>query len=151
MSLASLAFAFAITASPAPAPAQTPQPLAFKAIYRNVAADPSRIWTPAELHAGAVGTVTIHEYSATTPGGQIVVSQIVNDDCTVSTCPTRIVRIAGGARRVLATEDLQQVIPHDAPSDIEASHPELKAYREAPFVLTGDTLRIANDSVTLPK
>lgn len=142
--------ALALTIHAAPSNAQQTTPLAHKAIYRNITADPSNIWTPAEIHGGAIGA-TIHEYQADTPTGRIIVSQIVNDDCTISTCPTRIVRIAGGARSVLATEDLQQVVPFDRPSDLETAHPELKNYREQPFTLSGDTLRIAADSITLRK
>jgi hypothetical protein len=84
----------------------------FKTTYRNVKDDPDKIWTGDALAAGGAGTVTIHEYEMRTARGDLLISQIWNDDCSSSTCPTRLVRIGPGTKRSVLVDDMMhQVIP----------------------------------------
>src|SRR5437016_3926447 len=72
---------------------------AYKASYRNVTKDPDKIWSGAALSLGPAGTVTIHEYQLRTPSGQLLISQIWNEDCSSATCPTKLVQIAPNGRK----------------------------------------------------
>lgn len=119
---------------------------AYKTTYRNVTEDPDKVWTGDALAAGATGTVTIHEYELRSPKGDLLVSQIWNDDCSSSTCPTRLVRIEpGGRRKVLVDDMMHQVIPPSDPrfAGLSKAGPQA-AFAEHPFLLSGDGKTLVN-------
>ena len=76
--LSCLGLAGLILASPSSAAEMS---FAYKTSYRNVAKDPDGIWTGNDLAIGPKGTVTIHEFVLRTPKGELIVSQIWNEDC----------------------------------------------------------------------
>jgi hypothetical protein len=118
----------------------------YKTTYRNVKADPDKVWTGEALAAGSVGTVSIHEYEMRTSRGDLLVSQIWNDDCSSSTCPTRLVRIGSGGRRTVLVEDMMhQVIPPNDPrfADLSKSGPAA-AFAQHPFLLSADGKTLVN-------
>lgn len=116
---------------------------AFKTAYRNVSADPDRIWTD---EAFSSGKVSIFEYELSTPSGKLLVSQIWNDDCASSTCPTRLARIDASGRATVLVDDLMhQVIPPNDPrfAGLSASGPQA-AFAAHPFQLSADGKTLMN-------
>jgi hypothetical protein len=118
----------------------------YKTTYRNVKNDPDRIWTGDALAAGGVGAVTIHEYEMRTTRGDLLVSQIWNEDCSSSTCPTRLVRIGPGTKRTVLVDDMMhQVIPPNDPrfAGLSKTGP-VAAFAQHPFLLSADGKTLLN-------
>lgn len=133
----------AVAAAPASA---ADAAFAYKTTYRNVRADPDKVWTGDALAAGGNGTVTIHEYELRSGKGDLLVSQIWNDDCSSSTCPTRLVRIGPNGRRTVLVDDMMhQVIPPNDPrfAGLSKAGPQA-AFAEHPFVLSADGKTLVN-------
>ena len=86
---------------------------AFKASHRDVTADPDGIWA-GDAFAG--GKVSIFAYELRSTSGTLLVSQIWNEECSSSVCPTRLVRIEpGGRRSVLVDDMMHQIVPPNDP------------------------------------
>jgi len=119
---------------------------AYKTSYRNVEKDPDGIWTGNDLAIGPKGTVTIHEYVLRTPKGELIISQIWNEDCSSGTCPTRLVRIgADGRRTVLVSDLMHQIVPPDDPRFADlAANKSLTQFAQHPFVLSDDGMTLVN-------
>lgn len=118
---------------------------AYKTTYRNVKHDPDKVWAEDAL-AGGPGGATIHEYELRSAKGDLLVSQIWNDDCSSSTCPTRLVRIGQGAHRTVLVDDMMhQVIPPNDPRFAGLSKAGAQAaFAEHPFVLSADGKTLIN-------
>jgi hypothetical protein len=115
----------------------------YKVSYRNVAADPDGIWTGEALSGGPV---TIHEYQLHTPSGELLISQIWNDDCATATCPTRLLRLEPGGRRTVLVDDMmRQIIPPNDPrfAGLPANGPQAEFARN-PFRLSDDGKTLLN-------
>jgi hypothetical protein len=115
----------------------------FKAAYRNVNTDPDEIWFGDAL---ASGNVSIFEYRLRGRGGDLVVSQIWNDDCSSNTCPTRLVRLdTSGRRNILLDDMMRQVIPPNDPNfaGLPKSGPQAE-YAQHPFRLSADGETLLN-------
>lgn len=138
--------AAAIVAAWAAAPASAADAaFAYKTTYRNVKHDPDKVWADEAL-AGGPGGATIHEYELRGAKGDLLVSQVWNDDCSSSTCPTRLVRIGpGGSRTVLVDDMMHQVIPPNDPrfAGLSKTGPAA-AFAEHPFVLSADGKTLVN-------
>lgn len=116
---------------------------AFKTAYRNVKADPDGVWTGAAV---ASGNVSIFEYQLCVTGGEFLISQIWNDDCSSNLCPTRLVRIEpDGGRTVLVDDMMRQVVPPNDPrfADLPKSGPQAE-YAAHPFRLSEDGKTLLN-------
>ncbi len=118
----------------------------YKTSYRNVTSDPDKVWTGDALAPNPKGTVTIHEYQLRTPGGEWLISQIWNEDCSSGTCPTRLVRIApSGERRVVVDDMMHQVVPPDDPRFAGmASNKTAAEFARRPFALSGNGKTLVN-------
>lgn len=130
-------------AAPASAAEST---FAYKTTFRNVKEDPDKVWTGEALAAGATDTVTIHEYTLRTAQGDLLISQIWNDDCSSSTCPTRLLRIgADGHRAVLVDDMMHQIIPPNDPrfAGVSKTGPAA-AFAQHPFLLSPDGKMLLN-------
>lgn len=115
----------------------------YKTTYRHAKADPDGIWSSDALGGG---TATIHEYELRSPQGDFLVSQIWNDDCSSSTCPTRLVRVGPGTRRAVLVDDMMhQIIPPNDPrfAGLSKSGPQA-AYAQHPFRLSADGKTLRN-------
>jgi len=126
----------------APASANEPT-FSFKTAYRNVKADPDGIWTGAAV---AGGNVSIFEYQLHSANGDLLISQIWNDDCSSSTCPTRLIRLdPGGGRTVVIDDMMRQVVPTDDPrfAGLTKSGPQAD-YAQHPFRLSEDGKTLLN-------
>lgn len=120
---------------------------AYKASFRNVNQDPDKIWTGDALAAGAGGTVTIHEYELLGNRGDLVVSQIWNEECSSGTCPTRLARVVPNQPpQILVDDMMHQVIPPDDPrfSALESSSAQAAAFARAPFAMSRDGKTLIN-------
>lgn len=116
---------------------------AFKTAYRNVTADPEGIWSGDALSGG---NVSIFEYELRTGAGDLLISQIWNEECASSTCPTRLVRRgAGGANTVLVDDMMRQVIPPNDPrfANLPKTGPQAE-FAESPFRLSADGKTLLN-------
>ena len=125
---------------------------AYKTSYRNVAKDPDGIWTGNDLAIGPKGTVTINEYDLHTPKGELIVSQIWNEDCSSGTCPTGLGRVgADGRRTVLVTDLMHQIVPPDDPryADLAANR-TLTQFAQHPFALSDDSMTLVNGDYKFP-
>lgn len=124
---------------------------AYKTSYRRVTADPDGIWTGGDLAIGPKGTVTIHEYELRTPGEELLVSQIWNEDCASGTCPTRLVRIRDGRPTVLVDDMMHQIIPPDDPrfADV-ASNKAAAQFAQHPFALGDGGKTLINGDYKFP-
>lgn len=125
---------------------------AYKTSYRNIAKDPDGIWTGNDLAIGPKGTVTIHEYALRTPKGELIVSQIWNEDCSSGACPTRLVRVgADGRRTVLVTDLMHQIVPPDDPRFADlAANKTLTQFAQHPFSLSEDGMTLVNGDYKFP-
>ncbi len=135
-----LALACATSAAPARA-ADTN--FTFKVAHRDVAADPDGIWGASAFSAGKA---SIYEYELAATGGDLLLSQIWNGDCATATCPTRLVRLETGGRRVLLADDMMhQVIPPNDPryEGLAKSGPQA-AFAQNPFRLSADGATLIN-------
>ena len=140
-----LAAAALITVGAAPASAADAA-FAYKTTYRNVTHDPDKVWADDALAGGGPGGATIHEYELRSAKGDLLVSQVWNDDCSSSTCPTRLVRLgAGGQRTVLVDDMMHQVIPPNDPrfAGLTKTGPAA-AFAEHPFLLSADGKTLVN-------
>lgn len=127
-------------------PSHAAQSFSYKTSYRNVAKDPDHVWSDSELSPLSSGVVTIHEYQLRTPQGDLLISQIWNNDCSAATCPTRLVKIdADGRRTVLVDDMMRQIVPPDDPrfSSLSKSK-EQAAFAQHPFSLTDDGKTLVN-------
>ena len=118
----------------------------YKTSYRNVTSDPDKVWTGDALAPNPKGTVTIHEYQLRTPEAEWLISQIWNDDCSSSTCPTRLIRLdPGGGRTVVIDDMMRQVVPTDDPrfAGLTKSGPQAD-YAQHPFRLSEDGKTLLN-------
>lgn len=108
--------------------------------YRDVKTDPDNIWSGDDLAPRNNGTVSIFEYQLKTNGGTYLISQIWNDNCSISVCPTRLVKIDdGGSKKVLVDDMMHQVIPKDDTKFRElSSNPKISKFADTPFVLSRD-------------
>jgi hypothetical protein len=119
---------------------------AYKTTYRNVKHDPDKVWTGDALAGGGPGGATIHEYELRSARGDLLVSQVWNDDCSSSTCPTRLVRIGPNGRRTVLVDDMMhQVIPPNDPrfAGLTKTGPAA-AFAEHPFLLSADGKTLVN-------
>lgn len=141
--LSCLGLAGLILASPSSAAEMS---FAYKNSYRNVAKDPDGIWTGNDLAIGPKGTVTIHEFVLRTPKGELIVSQIWNEDCSSGTCPTRLVRVdSDGRRTVLVADLMHQIVPPDDPRFADlAANKTLTQFAQHPFALSEDGMTLVN-------
>lgn len=115
----------------------------FKAAYRDVSADPDGIWTGDALSGGKV---SIFAYELRTGAGDLMISQIWNDECASSTCPTRLVRRGfGGVNTVLVDDMMQQVIPPNDPrfANLSKTGPQAE-FAKHPFRLSEDGRTLLN-------
>jgi len=115
----------------------------FKVARRDVAADPDGIW---KAGAFSAGKASLYEYELSTPGGDLLVSQIWNGACTAATCPTRLVRIEPDGHFALLIDDMmRQVIPPDDPrfSGLPINGPQA-AFAQHPFRLSADGATLIN-------
>ena len=115
----------------------------FKIARRDVAVDPDGIWKASDFSGGRA---SLYEYELSAPDGVLLVSQIWNGDCAAATCPTRLVRLEPGGRRVLLVDDMmRQVIPPNDPrfSSLTktATH---AAFAQHPFRLSADRATLIN-------
>lgn len=86
---------------------------AFKSARRDVTTDPDGIWS-GDAFAG--GKASIFSYEMRTDTGSLVVSQIWNEDCSSSVCPTKLVRLESDGRRIVLVDDMMhQVVPPNDP------------------------------------
>lgn len=139
-----LAIGCLLVAGPAPAADAS---FTFKTAYRNVTADPDGIWSGDAL---AGGNVSIFEYELRAGGGDLLISQIWNEECASSTCPTRLVRRgAGGANTVLVDDMMHQVIPPNDPrfANLPKTGPQAEFARH-PFQLSADGKTLLNGDFT---
>jgi len=115
---------------------------AFKTAYRDVTADPDGIWA---ADAFADGKASVFEYQLHSGGADLLVSQIWNEDCASSTCPTRLVKIESGRRTVLVDDMMRQVIPPNDPrfANQAKSGPQAE-YAQNPFRLSADGKTLIN-------
>lgn len=136
MLLYAVTLALACAASAAPARAADTN-FTFKVAHRAVVADPDGIWGASAFSAGKA---SLYEYELATTGGDLLLSQIWNGDCAAATCPTRLVRLEPGDRRVLLADDMMhQVIPPNDPryDGLAKSGPQA-AFAQHPFRLSAD-------------
>lgn len=120
---------------------------AFKAAYRDVSVDPDGVWTGDALVSGKV---SVFEYELRAGGASLIVSQIWNEDCAASTCPTRLVRFESGGRRTVLVDDMmRQVIPPNDPrfASLPKSGPQAD-YAQRPFRLSEDGKTLINGDFT---
>lgn len=124
----------------------------YKASYRDVTRDPEGIWTGDALAAGSSGTVTIHEYELRGNQGDLIVSQIWNDDCSSSACPTRLVRVVPNKPvQILVDDMMHQVIPPGDPRFATLSNGAAQAaFARTPFVLGEDGKTLVNGDFKFP-
>jgi hypothetical protein len=115
----------------------------FKVARRDVAADPDGIWKASEFSGGRA---SLYEYELPAPGGALLVSQIWNGDCTAAACPTRLVRLEPGGRRILLVDDtMRQVIPPNDPRFNDLSRTTMQAaFAQHPFRLSADGATLIN-------
>jgi hypothetical protein len=125
-------------------------PFHYKTSYRNVTADPDRIWTGDAFAPGPSGTVTIHEYELRTSHADLLISQIWNGDCSSSTCPTRLVRLAPHKPPTVLVDDMMhQVVPPDDPRFATlAANRTSAAFARHPFLLGSDGETLVNGDFT---
>lgn len=119
----------------------------FKVAYRHVSADPEGIWGLDALSSSKTGQVSIFEYELRRTTGSFLVSQIWNDDCTLKTCPTRLVWIPASGRITLLLEDMMyQVNP---PNDPKFGGPPMTGpqvtFQQHPFRLSAGGTELIND------
>jgi hypothetical protein len=108
----------------------------FSKAIQNANSDPDKIWSGDDFTPSPNGSVSIYEYALDTPDGRWVASQIWNENCASSTCPTRLVFIDKSGAKILRLEgDMQQIIPPG--SDI-AKLPQTAAFAAHPFKLSKD-------------
>jgi len=115
----------------------------FKVARRDVAADPDGIWNAGAFSAGKV---SLYEYELSTPGGDLIVSQIWNGDCAAAACPTRLVRIEPDGHHALLIDDMmRQVIPPNDPrfNGLPIREPQ-GAFAQHPFRLSADGATLIN-------
>ncbi|MGX7743960.1 hypothetical protein [Rhodopseudomonas parapalustris] len=125
---------------------------AYKTSYRDVAQDPDGIWTGDALAAGSAGKVTIYEYELRRNQGDLLISQIWNEDCSSGACPTRLVRIVPNrAPEILVDDMMHQVIPPDDPRFAALSSGSAQAaFARAPFALAKDGRTLINGDFKFP-
>jgi hypothetical protein len=98
--------------------------------------DPQGIWKPNELSSYQGGPVKIFNYVLKAGDKTYIASQIWNDDCDMSTCPTRLVlETPGTSPQVLSTESEQQIIP---PNDPKFEATQGLPFAKHPFYLSND-------------
>ncbi|MBR1040703.1 hypothetical protein JQ593_18020 [Bradyrhizobium viridifuturi] len=119
---------------------------AYKTSYRNVTNDPDGVWAGKELAVGPKGTVTIHEYELRTPQGELLISQIWNEDCSSGACPTRLVQTRTDGRRIVLVNDMMhQIVPPDDPRFADlAANKTLSQFAQHPFALSDDGKTLVN-------
>jgi len=115
----------------------------FKSARRDVTTDPDGIWT-GDAFAG--GKVSIFIYEIQSGASSLLVSQIWNEDCSSSTCPTRLVRLAPGGPCIVLVDDMmhQVVPPNDARSAGLPKSAEQAEYARHPFRLSEDGKKLRN-------
>lgn len=122
-------------------------------VYRTTTAgtsDTTGIWSPTEMKTDNGKPAKVFTYTLVRGSRTYTVSQVWNDACAQRTCPTRVVLTdADGSRRVLLTEDMQQIIP---PNDPKFAGPKSR-FAQVPFDLSADgqTLTAGPDTFELPK
>jgi hypothetical protein len=117
---------------------------AFSSARRDVTADPDGIWT-GDAFVG--GKASIFNYEMRSGAGSLVVSQIWNEDCSSSVCPTRLVRLLSNGRHIVLVDDMMhQVVPPNDPrfAGLPKSA-EQAEYERNPFRLSEDGKRLLND------
>lgn len=108
----------------------------FSKVVQNTKTDPSHIWSIDDFTPPPGGAVSIYEYALDTPDGRWIASQIWNENCASSTCPTRLVFVDKSGTRTLRLEgDMQQIIP---PGSEIAKLPQTSAFAAHPFKLSND-------------
>lgn len=116
----------------------------FNSARRDVTADPDGIWT-GDAFAG--GKASIFNYEMRSGAGRLIVSQIWNEDCSSSVCPTRLVRLESDGRRIVLVDDMMhQVVPPNDPrfAGLPKSA-EQAEYERHPFRLSQDGKKLLND------
>lgn len=116
----------------------------FNSARRDVTADPDGIWT-GETFAG--GKASIFTYELRSGADSLIVSQIWNEECSSSVCPTRLVRFESGGRHIVLVDDMMhQVVPPNDPrfAGLPRS-PEQARYERHPFRLSEDGKQLLND------
>lgn len=115
----------------------------FKSARRDVMTDPDGIWS-GDAFAG--GKASIFTYEMRSGTGSLIVSQIWNDDCSSSVCPTMLVRLEPDGRRIVLVDDMMhQVVPPNDPrfAGLPKSA-EQAAYERHPFRLSEDGKTLLN-------
>lgn len=134
-SLTAIALAGLLFAGPAAA-ASNALPFSFSQVTKDAKSDPNGIWSSDDFTPPPGGSVSIYTYSLNAPDGRWIASQIWNENCGSSTCPTRLVFIDKNGVRTLRLEaDMQQVIP---PGSALADLPQTAEFAKHPFKLAGD-------------
>lgn len=115
----------------------------FKAAQRNIRSDATGIWTGAALEGE---NISIFEYQLRDARGDFLVSQIWNDQCSSSTCPTKLVRVHGDGRRTILIEDMMRQIipPQNNTADAVTGRAASQDYARHPFRLSADGKRLIN-------
>jgi hypothetical protein len=143
---------FGLVALVLSSPAQAAEAsFAYKTSYRDVTKDPDGVWSGKDLAIGLKGSVTIHEYELRTPDGELLISQIWNDDCSSGSCPTRLLLIANGRRAVLLNDMMHQVVPQGDPQFAGVAASKATAqFAQHPFRLSGDGKTLINGDYKFP-
>lgn len=115
----------------------------FKAAQRNIRSDATGIWTGAALEGE---NISIFEYQLRDAGGDFLVSQIWNDQCSPSTCPTKLVRVHSDGRRTVLIEDMMRQIipPQNNIAGTVTGRAASQDYAHHPFRLSADGKRLIN-------
>lgn len=110
---------------------------------RDISVDPDGIWTS---EAFARGNASIFNYEIRSGTGSLIVSQIWNEDCSSSVCPTRLVRLEPGGRRMVLVDDMmhQVVPPNDSRFAVSPKSAAQAEYARHPFRLSEDGKRLLN-------
>jgi len=116
----------------------------FNSARRDVTADPDGIWT-GDAFAG--GKASIFNYEMRSGTSSLIVSQIWNEDCSSSVCPTRLVRFESNGRHIVLVDDMMhQIVPPNDPrfAGLPKSA-EQAEYERHPFRLSEDGKKLLND------
>ncbi|MGN6097932.1 MAG: hypothetical protein ACTHP8_17070 [Bosea sp. (in: a-proteobacteria)] len=115
----------------------------FKSARRDVMTDPDGIWS-GDAFAG--GKASIFTYEIRSGTSSLIVSQIWNEDCSSSVCPTMLVRLEPGGRRIVLVDDMMhQVLPPNDPRFAGLPQSAEQAqYEHHPFRLSGDGKKLLN-------
>jgi len=114
----------------------------FKSARRDVTTDPDGIWTGDAF----TGKASVFNYEMRLGTSSLVVSQIWNEDCSSSVCPTRLVRFEPGGRRIVLVDDMMhQVVPPNDPRFAGLPKSAQQAeYERHPFRLSEDGRKLLN-------